>query len=85
MFGHQEETIMDDYNRDNVDEVNTSYNYTIFVGQGDYETFPSPYQPGTAAPDFPAILLEAGEQVRQVRLSDYWRERDVLIEFGSYT
>ncbi len=77
---------MDDYDRDKVDEVVlASYNYTVFEGQGDHEAFPSPYRAGSAAPDFPAILLETREQVKQVHLSDYWRERDVLIEFGSYT
>lgn len=60
----------------------TTYNYTVFEGQGDYQTFPTPWQPGTQAPDGTAILLETGQPVR---LSDYWRERDVLIEFGSYT
>ena len=60
----------------------TTYNYALFEGQGDYETFPTPLFAGTAAPDASAILLDTGQSVQ---LSDYWRERDVLIEFGSYT
>ena len=59
-----------------------TYNYAVFEGQGDYETFPTSFQAGAEAPDFTATLLDTGEQVK---LSDYWRERDVLIEFGSYT
>jgi hypothetical protein len=67
-----------------VDQVSNleTYNYTIFEGQGDYETFPTSWHAGDQAPDFTAVLLETGEPVR---LSDYWRERDVVIEFGSYT
>ncbi len=60
----------------------TSYNYTTFEGQGDFESFPLGPRVGSSAPDFPAVLLETGQEVR---LSDYWRERDVLVEFGSFT
>jgi hypothetical protein len=60
----------------------TTYNYTVFEGQGDYETFPTPLHALSQAPDGTAILLNTRQQVR---LSDYWGERDVLIEFGSYT
>jgi len=60
----------------------TAYNYTIFEGQGDFDGFPSGPRVGSHAPDFTAILLETGQQVR---LRDSWRERDVLMEFGSYT
>lgn len=58
------------------------YNYAVFEGQGDYETFPTPLYALAQAPDASAILLDTGQPVQ---LSDYWRERDVLIEFGSYT
>jgi hypothetical protein len=30
----------------------------------------------------PLVLMETGERVK---LSDYWREQDVVIEFGSHT
>ena len=60
----------------------TSYNYTIFEGQGDFDGFPSGPRVGSVAPDFSAILLGTGQTVQ---LSDYWRERDVLVEFGSLT
>jgi hypothetical protein len=60
----------------------TTYNYTVFEGQGDYETFPTPLHALLKAPDASAILLDTGQPAQ---LSDYWRERDVLIEFGSFT
>ena len=60
----------------------TPYNYTTFEGQGDFESFPLGPRVGSLAPDFSAVLLDTGQVVR---LSDYWRERDVLVEFGSFT
>ena len=60
----------------------SSYNYAVFEGQGDYETFPTPLNALSQAPDASAILRDTGQSVQ---LSNYWRERDVLIEFGSYT
>jgi len=58
------------------------YNYSVFEGQEDFTGFRSLLQIGVRAPDFPATLLETGETVK---LSDYWRERDLVIEFGSHT
>ena len=58
------------------------YNYTVFEGKEDFEGFRSLVQVGSEAPDFRATLLGTGESVR---LSDYWREGDVVIEFGSLT
>ncbi len=46
----------------------TPYNYTVFEGQGDFDSFPAGPRVGSLAPDFAAILLETGQQVR---LSDY--------------
>ena len=60
----------------------TTYNYTVFEGQGGFDSFPAGAHVGSLAPDFTAILLDTGQPVR---LSDYWRERDVVIEFGSFT
>ena len=59
-----------------------AYNYSVFEGLEDFLGFRSLLQVGAQAPDFPATLLETG---KPVRLSDYWRERDVVIEFGSHT
>lgn len=59
-----------------------SYNYSVFNGQGDFEDFPNVLRTGTPAPDFTATLLETGQRVR---LSDYWRQQDLVVEFGSFT
>lgn len=59
-----------------------TYNYSVFQAKEDFVGFRSILKVGMAAPDFTATLLTTGEQVR---LSDHWRERDVLIEFGSFT
>ncbi len=59
-----------------------TYNYSVFEAKEDFVGFRSILKVGMPAPDFTATELETGEQVR---LSDYWRERDVLIEFGSFT
>lgn len=58
------------------------YNYSEFVGSDQFLTFRSHLPVGSSAPDFPATLLETGQSVR---LSDYWKKGDVLIEFGSLT
>ncbi len=58
------------------------YNYSVFEGKEDFAGFRTLLQVGSLAPDFPATLLETGETVK---LSDYWREQDVVIEFGSHT
>jgi hypothetical protein len=57
------------------------YNYSDFVGS-DFLPFRTHLPVGSAAPDFQATLLETG---RSVRLSDYWKKSDLLIEFGSLT
>ena len=58
------------------------YNYTIFEGKEDFIQFRTTLQVGSPAPDFTATLLETGQSIR---LSDYWQDRDLLIEFGSLT
>lgn len=59
-----------------------TYNYSVFDGQGDFEDFPNVLRAGSSAPDFVATLLETGQPVR---LSDYWRQQDLVVEFGSFT
>jgi len=59
-----------------------AYNYSVFEGKEDFLSFRTLLQIGSQAPDFPVTLAETGEQVK---LSDYWREQDLVIEFGSYT
>ena len=58
-----------------------TYNYSEFVGS-DFLPFRTHLPVGSSAPDFQAILLETGQPVR---LSDYWKKSDLLIEFGSLT
>lgn len=59
-----------------------AYNYAAFVGDDKFLDFRTVLPVGTAAPDVTLTLLDTDQPVR---LSDYWRERDVLIEFGSLT
>lgn len=59
-----------------------TYNYSVFEGQGDFEDFATLLRAGAGAPDFAATLLETGQTVR---LSDYWRQQDLVVEFGSFT
>lgn len=57
------------------------YNYSEFVGS-DFLPFRTHLPVGSSAPDFQATLLETGQRVR---LSDYWKKGDLLVEFGSLT
>jgi hypothetical protein len=58
------------------------YNYSVFVGSEQFMAFRTLLPVGSSAPDFEAPLLENGQTVR---LSEYWKKSDVLIEFGSLT
>jgi len=58
------------------------YNYSEFVGSEEFMAFRTHLPVGTSAPDFEATLLETNQKVR---LSDYWKKSDLLIEFGSLT
>ena len=58
------------------------YNYSVFVGSENFMDFRTVLPVGSSAPDFEATLLETGQSVK---LSDYWKKSDVLIEFGSFT
>ncbi len=57
------------------------YNYSDFVGS-DFLPFRTHLPVGSSAPDFQAVLLETGQAVR---LSEYWKQNDLVIEFGSLT
>ena len=65
----------------NKDDIE-NYNYSVFVGSEDFMDFRTLVPVGSSAPDFQATLLETGSPVK---LSEYWRKSDVLIEFGSFT
>jgi hypothetical protein len=58
------------------------YNYEVFLGEEDFLAFRSALPVGSAAPDFPLVDEATGETVR---LSDYWKGADLVIEFGSLT
>lgn len=58
------------------------YNYSVFVGSEEFLSFRTLLPVGSSAPDFQATLLDTGQRVR---LSEYWKRGDVLIEFGSLT
>ena len=64
------------------------YNYQRFdayVESGEDErefgTFPKMLHAGERAPDGELTLLDGG----RVRLSELWRQRPVVLEFGSFT
>lgn len=65
----------------NIGEIE-GYNYSVFVGSEDFMDFRTLVPVGSSAPDFEAKLLETGGPVK---LSEYWKGNDVLIEFGSFT
>ncbi len=59
------------------------YNYLAFKGgESDFLGFRSQLQVGSLAPDFTATALENGEWVQ---LKDYWKDGNLVIEFGSLT
>jgi hypothetical protein len=59
-----------------------TYNYAEFIGDDDFLAFRTALPVGSAAPDVAITVAASGEPGR---LSDYWREADVVIEFGSLT
>ena len=61
-------------------EAIEAYNYATFEGTDDFLAFRTALPVGSAAPDVEAIDDATGQTVR---LSDYWRSGDLLIEFGS--
>ena len=59
------------------------YNYEAFMGgESNFMAFRSKLPTGSPAPDFIAVALDSGEKVQ---LRDYWKDGDVVIEFGSLT
>lgn len=59
-----------------------NYNYSVFVGSENFMEFRTLLPVGSSAPEFQATLLETGVPVK---LSQYWKRNDVLVEFGSLT
>ena len=67
----------------------TGYNYERFdtyVESGDdmieFAAFPGHLHAGDLAPDASLTLLDDGTEVR---LSDLWADRNLVVEFGSFT
>ncbi len=61
------------------------YNYAAFGSGGvpsDFLAFRSLLPVGSSAPDFEVTALDTG---KTVKLSDHWRQEDLVIEFGSLT
>ncbi len=59
------------------------YNYSAFKGgESDFLGFRSQLQVGSSAPDFTATVLDSGELVQ---LKDYWKDGNLVVEFGSLT
>ena len=57
-----------------------TYNYTEFIGDDDFLAFRTALPVGSAAPDVVVTVAATGEPGR---LSDYWRDADLVIEFES--
>ena len=66
---------------DERDEIH-AYNYAEFVGDDDFLAFRTAWPVGSAAPDVAVTVAATGEPAH---LSDYWRNTDFVIEFGSLT
>lgn len=58
------------------------YNYAEFVGDDDFLAFRSVLPVGSVAPDAAVTVAGTGEAAP---LGDYWRDGDLVIEFGSLT
>ena len=59
-----------------------TYNYAKFIGDDDFLAFRTALPVGSDAPDVAVRLAATGEPGR---LSDYWLDTDLVIEFGSLT
>ena len=58
------------------------YNYAQFIGDDDFLAFRSVLPVGSVAPDAAVTVAATGEPAL---LGDYWRDGDLVIEFGSLT
>jgi hypothetical protein len=63
-------------------EAIRAYNYAEFIGDDDFLTFRTALPVGSAAPDVAVTVAASGEPAH---LSDYWRNTDLVIKFGSLT
>ncbi len=58
------------------------YNYPVFEGTDDFLAFRTALPIGSITPDGEVVIAATGQRTR---LSEFWRGRDLLIEFGSLT
>lgn len=58
------------------------YNYAEFTGDDDFLAFRTALPVGSPAPDVVVTVAATGAPGH---LSDYWRDADLVIEFGSLT
>ena len=63
-------------------DVVHTYNCTEFIGDDDFLAFRTALPVGGPAPDAQVTVAASGEPAR---LSDYWRDADLVVEFGSLT
>ena len=63
-------------------DVVHTYNCTEFIGDDDFLAFRTALPVGSVAPDVAVTVAATGEPGR---LSYYWRDADLVIEFGSLT
>jgi hypothetical protein len=68
--------------RDASDENTSTYNYAEFIGDDDFLAFRTTLPVGSPAPDVRVTVAASGEPMR---LSEHWRDDDLVIEFGSLT
>ncbi len=59
-----------------------AYNYAAFEGTDDFLAFRTTLPVGSPAPDFAVTLADDGAAAR---LCDFWRDGDLVVEFGSLT
>jgi hypothetical protein len=59
----------------------SGYNYAVFRGEEDFEAFAGHPHVGERAPDCTLVDLDG----QPVSLAALWRERHLVLEFGSYT
>lgn len=59
----------------------SDYNYAVFRGEEDFDAFSGRPHVGERAQDFTLADLDG----QPVSLAALWRERHLVLEFGSYT
>ena len=74
---HSEVRSVDHYNYDHFDEY-----VEHGAEQREFAAFPNHLHAGDPAPEITGVLLD---DRRRIALSETWRRRTVVVEFGSFT